>query len=95
VQRPRAKDSRFELGDHELGPGVEALQPDVLAKLLERHARGDWGDWVLDAAGKARANELALRTGQPVISRYKIAAGRSVLIVTTGDRSRTVVTILE
>jgi hypothetical protein len=59
----------------------------MIADLLDRHARGDWGD--LDHHD-IRANNQALRTGARLLSAYETPAGR-VWIITESDRSSTCV----
>lgn len=58
------------------------------ADLLERHAAGDWGD--LDAEDW-RANEVAVRDGDRVLSLYPVGDGDRVWIITEWDRSATTV----
>jgi len=67
------------------------LVRDAISDLLERHARGDWGnvcaeDW--------RANEDALRLGLRLFSSYVVLAGppeEKVWIITEADRSITTI----
>lgn len=81
---------RFPLGglsgtpgalDHLASAGVSP------ATLLDRHARGDWGD--LDHED-ARLNDAALIHGTRLLSAY-LVAGEKVWIITEWDRSRTTI----
>ena len=56
-----------------------------LAKLLQCHHCGDWGD--LDAGDKA-ANEDALSNGTRIFSGYLIS-NRKIYVITESDRSLT------
>ena len=61
--------------------------PSLIAELLTRHAKGDWGD--LDAHDQ-RENERALTTGARILSAYETPLGRA-WIITESDRSSTCV----
>lgn len=54
--------------------------------LLDRHARGDWGE--LDADDRAR-NDAALVAGARVLSAYTLRTGTTLWIITEHDRSCT------
>lgn len=56
--------------------------------LLQRHARGDWGD--LDAED-IQANQDALQQGWRLFSSYQIDPETKVWIITEADRSVTTV----
>lgn len=56
------------------------------ARFLARHRRGDWG--AVEAERRDR-NEFALRHGHTLLSRYTLADGTALLVVTAPDRSRT------
>ena len=60
------------------------------ADLLERHVKGDWGD--LDAEDKA-TNDLAVTSGDRILSVYKVGPGKDdrVWIITEYDRSVTTI----
>lgn len=79
----------FPLGRVLATPGaIEAL---IAARcdggeLLDRHARGDWGD--LDAHDHA-ANDRAVAEGHRVLSAYTLRTGATLWIVTEHDRSCT------
>ncbi|MCK4153497.1 plasmid related protein [Ralstonia pseudosolanacearum] len=57
-------------------------------KLLNRHARGDWGDLSTEDLA---LNDLAAITGQRVLSSYLLGDGQKVYFVTEWDRSSTTV----
>ncbi|API73565.1 hypothetical protein [Ralstonia pseudosolanacearum] len=57
-------------------------------KLLNRHARGDWGDL---SEEDHQQNNLAAMTGQRVLSSYLLSSGQKVWVVTEWDRSMTTV----
>ncbi|VVE41824.1 hypothetical protein [Pandoraea cepalis] len=56
--------------------------------LLARHLHGDWG--ALSAEDQA-ANELALLTGQRLLSSYDLPDGERFWIITEADRSVTTI----
>lgn len=56
--------------------------------LVNRHARGDWGD-VCDE--DRQHNDLAAIAGQRVLSSYPLPDGQKVWILTEWDRSATTV----
>jgi hypothetical protein len=56
--------------------------------LLARYLHGDWGDL---CAEDLAANELALLTGQRLLSSYDLPNGGTVWIITEADRSVTTV----
>lgn len=76
----------FSAGEVLATPAAAALGVD-LAAYFKRHARGDWGD--VDASDKA-ANDLALKTGGELLSRYDTPAG-SIYVYTEPDRSATTI----
>ncbi|AGH85380.1 plasmid related protein [Ralstonia pseudosolanacearum FQY_4] len=57
-----------------------------ISKLLNRHARGDWGDLSTEDLA---LNDLAAITGQRVLSSYLLGNGQKVWIITEWDRSVT------
>jgi hypothetical protein len=82
----------FKLGPLLATPGaLNALQPDDLLAILQRHAGADWGD--LDAEDRA-ANDAALPTGSRLLTAYNVA-GRKVWIITEADRSARTVLLPE
>ncbi|CAJ0816892.1 hypothetical protein LMG19087_02911 [Ralstonia wenshanensis] len=60
--------------------------------LLNRHARGDWGD--LSSEDQAM-NQLAVLTGQRVVSHYTLPNGQVVWVITDADRAATTVLLPE
>jgi len=56
------------------------------AELLDRHARGDWGELPPE---DAKANNRALKDGERLLSSYPLADGVKVWIITEWDRSYT------
>ncbi len=62
-----------------------SLDPAEIDRLLNRHHCGDWGD--LGEDGK-RANDLDLKEGGRILSRYDIEAG-PFHVITEWDRSMT------
>jgi hypothetical protein len=58
---------------------------------LARHATGDWGEL---CAFDRRQNEVALRTGERVLSSYETPAGK-VWVITEADRSVTTILLPE
>ena len=61
------------------------------AQLIERHARGDWGD--LDTEDKC-ANDNALEHGGRLFSSYRVGTAK-VWIISEADRSATTVLLPE
>ena len=55
-------------------------------RYTEGHWRGDWGE--LDAEDIAE-NELSLVNGFRLLSRYNLADGAAIYIITEADRSST------
>ena len=58
---------------------------------LARHATGEWGEL---CAFDRRQNEVALRTGERVLSSYPVGE-RKVWIITEADRSVTTILLPE
>lgn len=89
----RFEGTRFALGRLLVTPGIQDLARCGLniGRLLERHARGDWGD--LSAADRQR-NDDALDDDGRLLSYYKTVAGE-VWIITEADRSATTVLLPE
>jgi len=53
---------------------------DILRPVVDRHVQGDWGD--LDA-GDAKMNDLALKSGERILSQYDNVVGGVGLYVIT------------
>lgn len=82
---------RLPLGQLVATPGAVAAlaAADVsIFKLLNRHARGDWGDV---SPEDHALNDLAAIAGQRVLSSYLLGNGQKVWIITEWDRSATTV----
>jgi hypothetical protein len=85
---PQAK---FKLGKIEIehrASMVLARAAQDAAVFLQKHASGDWGE--LTDKQKFE-NEYRLKSGEQVVSSYRTTLGEKVLVVTTADRQRTVV----
>lgn len=84
-------DARFPLGTVLVTPGGARLLEEAgvpAAEFLARHAVGDWGDV---PAGFTAANDQALMEGGALMSRYTLASGKQVSVVTSTDRQVTVI----
>ncbi len=80
---------KFQLGTVVATPGAqEAFQVAgvLFAPYLQRHATGDWGEV---SADDKRLNDVALRTGDRLLSAYTLPGGTRVWIITEADRSAT------
>lgn len=56
--------------------------------LLARHANCDWGELSVEDLA---ANELALLTGQRLLSSYDLPSGERIWVITEADRSATTI----
>lgn len=86
---------RLPLGQLVATPGAVAAlaAADVsIFKLLNRHARCDWGDL---SSEDLALNDLAAITSQRVLSSYLLGNGQKIWIVTEWDRSVTTVLLPE
>ena len=71
----------------------EVFSGPYLASCVARHASGDWGDL---SEEDLRLNDLALEQGGPLVSFYRHpVGGRGLYIITTADRSKTTILLLE
>lgn len=80
---------RFRLGRLVTTPGAyEALSAANVSiiDLLNRHARGDWGDLCSE---DRVLNNLAAMTGQQVLSSYRLPGNLTIWVITEWDRSVT------
>lgn len=79
----------FQIGRLAATPAVleEIPQPELMAA-LKRHMRCDWGN-ICEA--DRRANDLALKTGERLLSSYKSGSGTKFWIITEGNRSYTTI----
>jgi hypothetical protein len=65
---------KFELGQIVATPGaMKNFSLALIAELLDRHARGDWGNL---CAFDRKQNSQALKTGAKLLSAYETPAGR-------------------
>lgn len=88
---PTSPQPRLPLGRLLATPAAfEALQTAGVSifALVNRHARGDWGD-VSDE--DRQHNDLAAIAGQRVLSSYPLLDGQKIWIITEWDRSATTV----
>ena len=82
----------FDLGRVVATPGAMDLlvsAGESSARLLERHASGDWGEV---SSEDARENERSLKYGWRLMSSYAVgseADGERVWVITEADRSST------
>lgn len=68
-----------------------SMQPEYL---LERHYHGDWGDTALD---DAEENDVAISSGDRILSAYVISTGVRIWVLTEqqqDDGTRSVTTVL-
>ena len=80
---------RFTLGRIFATPAAQDVLAEARASvvdLLTRHLRGDFGDL---AESDRQQNELAVATGQRILSSYVLPNGQTVWLVTESDRSAT------
>lgn len=68
------------------------VNSDEIQRALQRHVIGDWGE--LDAEDK-KANDLALQTGERLLSAYHTVNGTKFWIITERDRSVTTILLPE
>lgn len=76
-------------------PAVKRLYADNIsegAKLIHRHASGDWGEV---CAEDAALNDEALLQGNRLLSAYTTQSGVKVWIITEADRSVTTILLPE
>jgi hypothetical protein len=59
---------------------------------FSRHIRGDWGNV---SAEECARNDAAITSGERLRSVYKTLLGKTIWIVTEGDRSKTTVMLAE
>lgn len=80
---------RFKLGRILATPAALKIIADArvsIIDLLIRHIRGDWGDL---SDSDRQQNELAVTTGQRILSNYALPGGRTVWLITEADRCAT------
>ncbi|MBS1702849.1 MAG: hypothetical protein JST12_14390 [Armatimonadetes bacterium] len=79
--------AKFPLGEIAATANVTKEVPhEELLLLLRRHAQCDWGD--LEEHDQL-ANWHSLADGKRLVSSYETSSGRTVWIITEGDRSAT------
>lgn len=91
TQESDARVVRFPLGRVCVTRGVhELMQAGELdpIPLLERHARGDWGDL---SSSDQQQNDKALQAGDRLFSSYDVAPRSRIWIITEWDRSVTTI----
>jgi hypothetical protein len=80
---------RFSLGQVVATPGaleaLEAAEQDPFT-LVSRHQSGDWGELV---EADKQENEYSVQHGFRILSRYRLATGAIVWVITEWDRSAT------
>lgn len=89
------KGAKFDLGALVITPGAIAAlrQGRTTARdLVERHARGDWGD---THPGDEGVNDTALTCGERLHSVYHLAEDQTLWVITEWDRSVTTVLLPE
>lgn len=86
------KGPHFPMGRPTITAAAQVLLDEVGTSgvlLLARHIHGDWGDLY---AEDLAANELALLTGNRLLSSYTLPEGKGkVWIITEADRSTTTI----
>lgn len=92
ISVPRSGRMQFALGKLYATPGILAVMKDdasaaYIMECLRKHATGDWG--MVDADDKA-LNDMAVRTGNRIMSAYPLPDdGDNFWIITEADRSVT------
>jgi hypothetical protein len=78
----------FATGQVVTTPGaIDALSDiETLARLLQRHTSGDWGEL---SHNDKRMNDAAVKGGDRILSAYKTPNGTRIWIITEHDRSVT------
>ncbi|WP_353627682.1 hypothetical protein ABNQ24_06870 [Ralstonia pseudosolanacearum] len=82
---------RLALGQLVATPAAVAALSEAgvsVYRLLNRHTCGDWGEL---SDEDRQQNELAVTTGQRVLSSYLLGNGQKIWIITEWDRSATTV----
>jgi len=85
----------FSAGQIVATPGALALLEQANQSPLEflsRHLRGDWGDLCQDDKTE---NELSLKYGFRLMSRYQVTDTERLWIITEADRSVTTLLLAE
>ena len=80
---------KFEAGQIVSTPkALECVDRKEIQQALKRHLKGDWGDLHED---DKEANDLALESGDRLLSAYESKSGETFWIITEADRSVTTV----
>ena len=79
---------KFAVGQLVVTPDAYDLPQDEVWYSLVRHMDGDWGTL---CRFDREQNDLALKNGGRLISRYATMAGREFWIITESDRSVTTI----
>lgn len=84
----------FNLGRVLITPGALAALGERAAAIpfINRHRSNDWGD--LSDHDK-EANDTALLDGDRILSKYHLASGEAIYIITEHDRSTTTILLPE
>ena len=83
--------ARFALGQTVITPGAEEaleIAGQTATEFLRRHISGDWGEL---SDEDVKENELSLKEGFRLLSRYETAKGERLWIITEADRSATTI----
>jgi len=83
--------ARFALGQTVITPGAEEaleIAGQTATEFLCRHMSGDWGEL---SDEDVKENELSLKEGFRLLSRYETAKGELFWIITEADRSATTI----
>ena len=89
--KQEASVTRFALGQTVITPGAEEaleIAGQTAIEFLRRHMTGDWGEL---SDEDVRENELSLKQGFRLLSRYQTTKGERFWIITEADRSVTTV----
>jgi hypothetical protein len=91
---PLPPGAKFPLGRVVVTPAAAQWLPaDTIARALQRHQAGDWGDISAECgADVARDNDEGIARGRVLISSY-FKRGPSFRIITGADRSTTTVSM--
>jgi hypothetical protein len=85
----------FPIGGLYMTPGAASALEDAGEEPLpyiKRHVSGDWGE--VDDEDKA-LNDESVKTGNRLLSAYKLSDGTKIWIITEADRSATTILLPE
>ena len=86
---------KFNLGVCASTPAAQDLLTSynkTAQEFILRHAACDWGDVGCD---DAHANDMSVKSGDQILSVYHLAPGKSVWVITEGNRVATTVLLPE